>query len=66
VFLFWRFVSFLAGEFSEHVFPDYMFESSSLPPLPEENDMRTEAPKQKQKKQLYENKCSGQKQKKTI
>ena len=36
------------------------------PPLPEENDMRTEAPKQKQKKQLYENKCSGQKQKKTI
>ena len=26
--------------------------------------MRTEAPKQKQKKKLYENKCSGQKQKK--
>jgi hypothetical protein len=30
VFLFWRFVSFLAGGFSEHVFPDYMFVSSSL------------------------------------
>jgi hypothetical protein len=30
VFLFWRFVSFLPGGFSEHVFPDYMFESSSL------------------------------------
>jgi hypothetical protein len=32
--------------------------------LPEENDMRTEAPKQKQKNKLYENKCSGQKQEK--